>query len=119
VPYRGARRIPLVGKAADFPALEIFAPLDDVRARDNPEFFRPGDAGEAHKILNGVAVGALGAGVLEIAKPLDPRRHFGQTLKLLGGQKPFGRDAWDRELLVHRAPSRGNTRRARRPAHWP
>ena len=61
--------------AADFPALEVFAPLDDVRPGDDAEFLGPDDAGEAHEIRDGVPVDSFRAGVIQIAKPLELRRH--------------------------------------------
>ena len=100
MPNRGARRVPVFGGAADFAALEVFAPFDDVRAGDDPEFLGPGDAGEAHEIPDSVPVGALRAGIFEIAKPLDLRRDVREALKLGGGQQPLGRGDRGRQCRV-------------------
>jgi hypothetical protein len=68
----------------------VVAPGDDVSTRHRAEFLRPLDAGEAHKITDGVFVGAAGVGVGKVLEPLDLGRHIGELLELGGGQKPVG-----------------------------
>ena len=63
MPDRGTLGSSFVGGGANFSALEIVAPGDDMRAGHRAEFFRAGDAGEANEITDRVFVGALGAGI--------------------------------------------------------
>jgi hypothetical protein len=87
---------------------QVIAPRNDMRSGYRPEFLRPGDAGESHKILNRVLVCAgyscgwcaPGAAVGNICEPLDLRRHVGQALKLGGGQQSLGRGNLGWELGV-------------------
>jgi hypothetical protein len=73
-----------------------------VRPGDDAEFLGPDDAGEAHEIRDGVPVDSFRAGVIQIAKPLELRRHIREALKLGGGQAPLGRSDWGRKLgVVH------------------
>src|ERR1700730_16406387 len=52
---RAPGRIPF-GGAADLPALEVIASGDDMRARDDPEFLGPDNAGETHEVADGVFI---------------------------------------------------------------
>jgi hypothetical protein len=74
-------------RAAEIPPGKIIAPGDDVGPGNGAEFFRVGNAGKAHEILYGVLVGAPGAGISNIGKPLDLRRHRRQMVKLGAGQQ--------------------------------
>ena len=61
---RRQRREPVPDRAAAEAALrQLVAPGDDVRARDDPKFLRPADAGEAHEVLDGGFVRAARARV--------------------------------------------------------
>src|ERR1700722_15576503 len=69
---RRQRREPVSDRAAaEASAREFVAPGDDVRARDDPKFFRPADAGKAHKVLHGGFVRATRARVRKIGEPLS------------------------------------------------
>ena len=82
---------------------EFVAPGDDVGAGDNAKLLRPGDAGEAHKVLHRVLVDAARVGVADVGEPFDLRRHVGQLVKLGGGQQPRNTGGADfcRELFAH------------------
>lgn len=65
-----------------------FALRDDMRAGHKAEFFRALDAGEQHKIPDGILVGALRAGIADILEPLDLARHLRKAPEFGRGQKP-------------------------------
>jgi hypothetical protein len=67
---------------------QVIAPGDDVRPRHGAEFFRPGDAGEAHKVPDRGPVSASRARVAKIGEPFDLGRHIGELVKLGGGEQP-------------------------------
>jgi hypothetical protein len=59
---RGQRRKAVAdGAAAERAARQVVAPSDDMRSGHGAEFFRPGDAGEAHEIADRVLISAPGA----------------------------------------------------------
>ena len=58
-----------------------------MRPGHGAELLRPIDAGEAHEVVDGVFIGALGAGVAEIGEPFDLRRDIREALILGGGQE--------------------------------
>ena len=60
-----------------------------MRPRDDPEFGRRTDPDEGAEIGEFVFVGALGAWVRDVGKPLRLDRNPRQPLKLGGGQQPF------------------------------
>ena len=107
---RCQRRQPVPDRAAAKPAPhQIVAPGDDVRARDDPKFLRPADAGKAHEVLDRGFVRAARARVRQIAEPLDLGRHLGELMELGGGEHPrsTGGGNLGRELVVgvgHAAP---------------
>src|SRR5438132_14076781 len=85
-----------------FAPVEVVTPGDDMRPRHGAEFVRPDDAGEPHKILDRVFVGAPGAAIGDVGEPLELRRHLCQALKLGGGQKPVaGRNLGWKMSVVH------------------
>src|SRR4051794_32973382 len=64
---RGNRREPVpYSAAAEAAPHQVVAPGDDVRARDDPKFLRPCDAGEAHEILYRVLVDAARVRIAQI-----------------------------------------------------
>ena len=83
---RRQRRQPVpYGRAAQDSISEIVAPGDYMCARNGPKFLRPLDACKPHEVLDGVFVGALGAGIADILEPLGLRRNIAQALELGGG----------------------------------
>ena len=88
---RGERRQPVPDRrAAKAAPAQLVAPGDEMRARDDAEFFRAKNAGKAHKILHRVFVGAPRVRVREVGEPFDLGRHVGEFLELGGGQQPVG-----------------------------
>ncbi len=72
---RGQRREAASDRGAAlnvFALCEVVAPGDDMRPIHGAEFFRPGDTGEPHEIADRVLVGAAGAAIAVICKPLRP-----------------------------------------------
>jgi len=65
---------------------------DDVRPCHVSKLFRLLNAGEQHKIFDGVFVGAAGAAVGEVGEPFDFGRHVGQTLKILETKRQRSED---------------------------
>ena len=74
------------GQAA---ALEVFAPGDQVSASDLAHLFGAFDAGKGGELFDVDAVGAPGARVVEVGKPLQLGRHLPQALELGAAQPPF------------------------------
>src|SRR3954469_25088690 len=105
---RGNRGEPVPDCAAAEPAPhQVVAPGDDVRARDDPEFLRPCDAGEAHEVLYRVLIDTARVRIAEIGEPLDLGRHVGEPVELGGGQQPGAWRDLDRKLVgavAHRSP---------------
>jgi hypothetical protein len=79
---------------------QVIAPGDDVGAGHGAEFLKLGNAREPHEIADRVLVGAPGAGVADISEPFGLRLDVLQPVKLFGGQEPFGRSDFRRELGV-------------------
>ena len=71
------------------------------------------DAGKEHEIIDRVLVCAPGAAVGDVGKPLELWGHFGEALKLGGGQQPFCRCdfGWElRDVVVDCVGSISRTR---------
>src|SRR3954454_3726376 len=74
-------------------------PSSPARARDDPKFLRPRDAGKAHEVLYRVLIDAARMRIAEIGEPRDFGRHVGQPVKLGCGQQSAGRRDLGRKLI--------------------
>ena len=68
---------------------QVVTPGDDMGAGHAAKLVLLLNAGEAHKIFDGVFVGTPGATVGQVGEPFDFGRHVGQTQESFGGQQPF------------------------------
>ena len=78
-------------RAGELAPLEVLAPGEDMRAGDEPQFRRRGDADEGHELLQVIAVRAARVGIVDVRKPLGRRRHLGELVKFRRRQRARAR----------------------------
>src|SRR5947208_758298 len=79
---RECRELAANGRTAELSLLQMLAPSNDVSAGDDPKLLRPPNPKKTRKVMNVNLIGAPGALVINVGKPLDFGRHRGQVLKL-------------------------------------
>jgi hypothetical protein len=88
--------------AADFSALKVIAPGNDMRARDEAELLLADDAGETHEVADGVFADPLGARVFEFLEPPDLGWDVGEAMKFGCREPPVDwRDFGGQLNIVH------------------
>ena len=73
-------------RAGELPRHQFLSPGNEVRARDDPKFPGPPDAGEAHEFPNRLLVHPPCAGAVDIRKPFRFGRNVFELLEFLRRQ---------------------------------
>jgi hypothetical protein len=71
-------------RTGNCPALQVFAPGDEVRAGDHTEFLETLDTSETHEVLQVILVRAARLPIGDVGKPLNLGRHVGQIEEFWG-----------------------------------